>query len=143
MGGALCIFASLLGIRAVYFKIDAFGDSLNFAYHYNHLFCLASSVALFYTFKHWKLKDGVAARFIGRVAPYTFGAYLLHEHILVRTAWTGWLGTAPTDNLAIFILHLLWKPLLVLAVGILLDWLRALVFKGVGRAVTGGWFDTK
>lgn len=133
VGGALCIFASLLAMRFVYFKLDAFGESLNFGYHYNHIFCLFASVALFYAVKHWNFKDSAVSRFIGRVAPYTFGVYLIHEHILVRYEWMKWLQVAPTDNVLLFIGNLLWKCFLVLAVGLILDWLRAQVFKMAGK----------
>ncbi len=136
VGSALCIFASLIVMRGVYFKLDAFGESLNFAYHYNHILCLVAAVSLFYVFKYWNFKDSGVSRLVGRVAPYTFGVYLIHEHILVRDAWPQWLHVAPVENIGIFVINLLWKPLLVLVVGLILDWLRALVFKGIGRVLT-------
>ena len=129
------IFASLLVMRAVYFKLDAFGESINFAYHYNHIFCLFASVALFYVFKHWQFKDSKISRFIGKVAPYTFGVYLIHEHILVRDMWPKWVGAAPTENIAVFIFSLIWKVLAVLVIGLILDWVRALVFKSIGKVL--------
>lgn len=135
VGSVLCIFVSLLVMRVVYFKLDAFGESLNFAYHYNHILCLVASVSLFYAFKHWEFKDSAVSRFVAKVAPYTFGVYLIHEHILVRDAWPQWLGVAPTENIGIFVINLLWKPLVVLAIGLVLDWLRALAFRGVGRVL--------
>lgn len=135
VGGALCIYASLLVMRAVYFRLDAFGESLSFGYHYNHILCFFASVALFYAVKHWNLKEGRVSRLIGRVAPYTFGVYLIHEHILVRYEWMKWLQVAPTENILLFVGNLLWKCLLVLAVGLVLDWLRAQVFKLAGRVL--------
>ena len=135
VGSALCIFVSLIVMRVVYFKLDAFGESLNFAYHYNHIFCLAAAVALFYVFKYWEFQDGAVSRLVGKVAPYTFGVYLIHEHILVRDAWPQWLAVAPTENIAFLVFSLIWKVSLVLAMGLVLDWMRALVFKGIGRLV--------
>ena len=135
VGGALCIFASLLAMRVVYFKLDAFGESLSFGYHYNHIFCLFASVALFYAVKHWNLKDGAVSRMIGRIAPYTFGMYLLHEHILVRYEWMKWLKVTPTENMVLFAGNLMWKCLLVLTIGLVLDWLRAQVFKIAGKVL--------
>lgn len=135
VGSAFCIFASLIVMRGVYFKLDAFGESINFAYHYNHIFCLAASVALFYVFKHWNFKNGSVSRGVGKVAPYTFGVYLIHEHILVRNTWPQWLQVTATESIGVFIINLLWKPLLVLVVGLILDWLRALAFKEIGRVL--------
>lgn len=129
----LAIWSSLLLLRVIYIKWDVFGTSVNFAYNYNHLFCLAASVSLFYACKHWQLPDGKISCFVGKVAPYTFGVYLLHEHILVRNRWTEWLQTAPTQQIPVFLAELLGKTLLVLAVGMLLDWLRALVFQAFSK----------
>lgn len=131
ISGALVMFISLIVMRVVYFKLDAFGESISFGYHYNHILCLIASVALFYTVKYWQLKDGAVSRLIGKVAPYTFGVYLLHEHVLVRYEWVNWLQVAPTENIPLFIAALIWKCLFVLAVGLFLDWLRAMVFKSV------------
>ena len=133
VSGALVMFLSLIVMRFVYFKLDAFGESISFGYHYNHVLCLFAAVALFYAVKHWHLKDGVASRLIGKAAPYTFGVYLLHEHILVRYEWVKWLQVAPTENIPEFIAALIWKCLLVLVIGLILDWFRSIVFKAVGK----------
>ena len=75
------------------------------------------------------------SRLIGRAAPYTFGVYLIHEHILVRNLWPQWLHVEPTENIGVFLFSLIWKVSLVLVVGLILDWLRAQVFKGIGHLV--------
>ena len=69
------------------------------------------------------------------MAPYTFGVYLLHEHRLVGYNWTKWLGVAPTENILIMMAELLLKCLFVLVLGIVLDWLRTLVFGVVGKVL--------
>lgn len=130
-GACAAIFGSLLVLRSIYFRADAFGDSLNFAYHYNHILCFAASVALFYAFLLWNMPDNCFSRWIGRIAPYTFGVYLLHEHILVRNLWPQWLRVAPADSALLFVAALFGKCILVLAVGIMTDWVRSLVFHGI------------
>lgn len=136
VAGTGAIFASLLVMRVIYFKIDAFGESLDFGFNYNHILCLFSSVALFYVFLHWNIGDGYVSKVSGRLAPYTFGVYLLHEHILVRYEWVKWLQVGPTDNILLLAFHLLWKCLAVLITGIALDWLRAMIFQAVGRVLS-------
>lgn len=126
--GAICIFLSLIVMRVVYFKFDAFGDNINFGYHYNHILCLFTAVALFYTFLHLRIQEGKISRGIVAVAPYTFGVYLLHEHLLVRYEWVKWLNVSQDDNIFMFVVNLLWKCLLVLIAGLLLDFFRAKVF---------------
>lgn len=145
IGGSLCIFASMLVMRQVYFTLDAFGESLNFGYHYNHILCLFASVALFYTIKHWTLQEGTVSHLIGKIAPYTFGVYLLHEHVLVRYQWVKWLHVSPSSNLLAFVGNLLWKCLLVLVIGLILDWIRAMIFsvvqKGLAKTPVHTWIS--
>lgn len=128
IAGAVCIFTSLMVMRFVYFKIDAFGSSIAFAYDYNHILCLFASVALFYSFLHMRIPEGKCSKCITSLAPYTFGVYLLHEHILIRYEWVKWLQVAPTENMLTFVGALLLKCLAVLAIGLFLDWIRAKVF---------------
>lgn len=133
IAGSVSIFASLLVMRKVYFALDAFGESLSFGYHYNHILCLFASVSLFYAVKYWNISEGVCSRLIGKLAPYTFGVYLLHEHILVRYRWVAWLQVQPDTNVFLFVGKLLVKCLLVLAVGILADWIREKIFYAISR----------
>ena len=133
VSGACVMFLSLIVMRFVYFRLDAFGESISFGYHYNHILCLFAAVALFYAVKHWQLKDGAVSRLIGKAAPYTFGVYLLHEHILVRYEWVKWLQVAPTENVLWFVAELLWKCFVVLAAGLILDWIRSMIFKAVSK----------
>ena len=58
---------------------------------YNHLFCLLGAVGLFMVFREIRIPEGRGAVLIRRAAPYTFGVYLLHEHLLVRYEWMRWL----------------------------------------------------
>lgn len=143
--GCLLIFAGTMFMRFVYFRWDAFGDNMNFTYHYNHIFTFFAAVSLFYTFSFIQIKEGRLARIIQKTAPYTFGVYLIHEHILIRYDWPQWLGCAHTESLALFLWNLLWKPLFVLAVCMLLDWVRSRIFAGIGRGLAytplPGWIE--
>ena len=133
LAGTVCIWGSILVMRQVYFWLDSFGERIDFALHYNHIFCLFTSVALFYTFVHWKPKENLINRFIVKVAPYTFGVYLLHEHMLVGYNWTKWLQVTPAESIIVTVITLIWKCGLVLCIGLFLDWLRSLVFRGIGK----------
>lgn len=133
IGGSVVIWASILVMREVYFALDAFGERIDFALHYNHVFCLFTAIALFYTFVHWTPKENKWTAFAGKIGGYTFGVYLLHEHMLVGYNWTKWLGVAPAESVLWTVFTMIWKCALVLAVGILVDWLRSLVFNGIGK----------
>lgn len=95
---------------------------------YNHIFCLLGSVGLFMVFKNMKPWEGRAASMIVKLSPYTFGVYLLHEHILVRSEWMLWLGIEHVWGSFLFIPHMIGCVLIVYAVGTVVDYVRARIF---------------
>lgn len=103
---------------------------------YNHMLCLLGSIGLFMIFKDMKPWEGKTAEIIRRLAPYTFGVYLLHEHILVRYQWMKWLHVESVQESFLFIPHMFGSVLLVYAAGTVVDYVRAWIFRGVSnRAV--------
>ncbi len=107
------------------------GSYADMPYTYNHFFCLAGSVSLFYVFKDSEMKPGKASEIICKLAPYTFGVYLLHEHRLVRYQWLEWARvSAVADNWS-FLPHMLVCVLLVYGAGIAADMVRARLFQTV------------
>ena len=69
------------------------------------------------------------------LAPYTFGVYLLHEHVLVRYEWMKWLKVEQVAGTWRFLPHLLGCVLLVYAVGTVIDMGRARLFRAAAS-----WF---
>ncbi|MDD6811874.1 MAG: acyltransferase [Lachnospiraceae bacterium] len=133
-----------LGIFALWFmssllagKVNAFSYYADMPYTYNHLFCLLGAVGLFMVFKNIRIKEGKAAEVIRHLSPYTFGVYLLHEHILVRYEWVKWLQTDGVKNSFLFIPHMIICVLAVYAIGTIVDFVRAYLFKRIriGRTV--------
>lgn len=110
-------------------RIDAFSYYENMPYTYNHLLCLTGAVCLFYVFKNSQIRSGKAADMICALAPYTFGIYLLHEHVLVRYEWTGWLQIERVAGSLRFVPHLIGCVLLVYAAGTVADMVRAWIFR--------------
>jgi peptidoglycan/LPS O-acetylase OafA/YrhL len=100
-------------------------------YTYNHILCLLGSVSLFYVFKNSTVKEGKASEYICRLAPYTFGVYLLHEHILVRYRWLEWVHADRVAGTWLFVPHMIVCVLLVYIVGTCADVLRERIFAGV------------
>lgn len=110
-------------------KVSAFSYYENMPYTYNHLLCLTASVGLFYLFKDTQLREGAFAETVRRLAPYTLGVYLLHEHLLVRYQWMQWLGADRVSGSFWFLPHMIVCVLLVYAVGTLADFVRAWIFE--------------
>lgn len=115
-------------------EIETFIHYANMLYAYNHLLCVTGAVSLFYVFKNLRIKEG---RFVGavrRLAPYTFGVYLLHEHMLVRYEWMKWLGVEKVQESFLFVPHMILSVLIVFVVGTVVDMERGKIFARVAAA---------
>ena len=127
------IYALTLALRFLYLRTGRLSNMLTVSYNYNHILTLLASAAFFYLFCHIKIKDGAFCRFVCRIAPYTLGVYLWHEHIAIRYEWQEWLYAVlgkPNDSIML-VLYTLLAALLVFIIGILLDVLRSLLFQGL------------
>lgn len=135
----LLIFASLVGIRAVFLKTGHLAGMIQYAYTYNHLFCYTGAIGLFLAFSQREGGGAGLERFrkpIELFSGATFGVYLLHEHIDIRQRWTAWFsgGALQSGSVTDFLLHMLIVvPVMYLgcsAIEILRIWLMSLVRAG-------------
>lgn len=129
----LALFSNMLGS-----KIDAFSYYADMPYTYNHLLCLISAVSLFYLFKNIRIREGRFADMVRKLAPLTFGVYLLHEHNLVRYQWMQWLGVEEVKDSFLFVPHMIGCVFLVYAAGTAVDAARAWLFGRVRKALSSG-----
>ena len=127
--GCVLLLMEDFAFSIVYEKYGELGHLVGTPYHYNHIFNLLASVGLFMFFLQIKLKDGSFAKFVCHIAPYTLGVYLLHEHIYVRTLWTTWFDVGESQNVGMFLLKAFGTVMCVFVIGIVVDYLRSLVFK--------------
>lgn len=125
-------FAGFLNRRTGHYEY-----ALEIPLHYNFVFILTGSLGLFYCFKTWKVKENALVRYLVRIAPYTFGVYLLHEHLLLRYWWPETLRVSESYG-AVRIFHLLLTVILLFAAGILVDVLRSLLFLGIDKLMVIG-----
>ncbi len=102
---------------------------------YNHILCLLGSVGFFMIFKNMKPWEGKTADWVRRLAPYTFGVYLLHEHELVRYRWLEWLRVDTVWGSWMFIPHMIGCVVLVYAAGTGVDCVRGWIFGRIERRV--------
>lgn len=136
-GASFLIFAETLALGIIYEKTGKLGMLGGSSYHYNHIFNLLASIGLFMWFLNIKVKEGKLATIICKISPYTLGVYLLHDHIYVRNLWTGWLKAGSATNVVSFVLMAFGSVLLVFVVGIIVDYLRSLLFKLGSRLIHG------
>lgn len=130
LAAAAGILGVTLGLRFLYLKTGSFGTILTICYNYNHILVLVASVAFFYLFYHMRIKEGVFAGFVCRIAPYTLGVYLWHEHVALRYEWQQWLYrfTGVQQSPLGLLTGTVLAVVLVFTIGILLDMLRAFLF---------------
>ncbi len=134
LGGVLLIFGWSMALRQVCLSTGVLKSVVQNAYHYNHVFNLLAAVALFCGFIHWNIPgEGKLARLICKIAPYTFGVYLLHEHVEVRFLWPLWCGAGAEESPIMMVVRAFASVLLVFAVGILVDMLRGKLFELVKK----------
>lgn len=125
----LSIWMLALAANTLGSEIEAFAYYADMPYTYNHLLCLVGAVSLFYLFKNLRIREGRFADAVRRLAPYTFGVYLLHEHNLVRYRWMNWLGAEKVRESFLFVPHMIVCILLVYVIGTAADAVRAWAFR--------------
>lgn len=101
IGSTLAVFASFFLLRGIYLRTGRLEDMIGYGYAYNFLFCYTGAVGLFLLFESFGSGKSESGKEAGRVSGRfrkpielfsgaTFGVYLIHEHIDIRSMWTGW-----------------------------------------------------
>lgn len=136
-GCGLITFAFAAGLWYVNKATGALGYYMTVPFHYNYVLCFVGAVALFYAFRHIKIKPGKVSELICRISPLTFGVYLFHEHIDIRNEWAGWIEDyiGPVSGVGSLLLHWLISVILVYTAGIFIDALRLNIFSYIGRHI--------
>lgn len=132
VGICLLTFVWTMGIRFVFLKTGQFQNFIESAYGYNHLFTITGAVALFYTFYQLQVKSEKLSKIVCKAAPYTFGVYLLHEHVDIRYEWPRLMGAGDCNSVVSLLWHWIVAIVLVMFIGLIVDYIRSLLFKGIG-----------
>lgn len=86
------------------------------------------SVLVFLFFRQVRIPETIIWRIIVKIAPYTFGIYLVHDHLIMR----GWLwkkiSLSTWCNDWLFPIVIVGVCLLIFVVGVMIDYLRKQVF---------------
>lgn len=105
------------------------GYAANF-YPYNSLFIFIASVALFMFAVKTEVKvSGFVNKAVLWASAGTFGVYLLHEHRLLRYLWPEWARVSAFAGRPVFVLHMIITVITVFVVGIIVDYIRRMIFK--------------
>lgn len=101
-------------------------------YSYNFLPVYISAVCLFRCFLGLRMKDGLPARQINRIASLTFGIFLMHSHFILRDRLWVALGTVKYANAGLLPLHLVGSVLAVFALCGVAEYVRKIIFAKFG-----------
>lgn len=132
-GMCLGIFLLTAGVAAAAGKVAALEYYTDMPTTYDHILCLAGAIGLFMLCKDTGLPEGRAAAVIRGLAPYTFGVYLVHEHLLVRYEWMQWLGVDNVRGSWLFVPHMIGCVLVVYVTGTAADFVRERIFDGIRK----------
>lgn len=126
----LIAFAASIVVRST----GKFEYYMDMTYCYNYITVLIASIGLFYIVIHTHIGDegntaSKVSLIINRLAGYTFGVYLLHENITVRSLWPDWLGIGYVKGSWLQIIHMILCIFIIFVVGIVVDYFRAGLFE--------------
>ena len=131
------IFMMTLGLYLINARTGRFNYYFSVTSHYNFILCLTGALGLFSLFRYLKVREGMTARLARVVAPLTFGVYLFHENLEIRTRWLFWMeslfGPVSKTNPGAFLLHLLLSVTVIFLAGIFIDWIRSVFFEFMAR----------
>lgn len=130
------IFVLTIVLWKMYEKTTAVTYYFGVMNHYNFILCFTGAVGLFLTFLKLDLKEGKGRSFILKIAPFSFGIYLLHEHVDVRYRWYSWLQyliPVKAQGVCGFLLNWIIMLLVITVLGLLIDYVRTIIFSWIER----------
>lgn len=128
---ALTIFAVSVVLGMITARIGKFDYYMNMVFSYNHILILLASLSFFYVFLHWEAKENKLVSFVSKIAPYTFGVYLIHENVAIRDLWTGWFLVEKVKDSLLFVPYMILVIICLFVVCMAIDYIRACIFKKV------------
>lgn len=125
-----------IGASLLHARTGSFSWLMSAPFHYNYLFAVSASVCLFLAFTQIEVPEGPAASWIRRLAPLTFGVYLIQCHNDLLPYWPEWFASLAGKSVGTsgpvgFFLWMLVSVALVYAVCSILEALRKALFDAV------------
>lgn len=147
IGSSLLIFGMTVALWYVLRIFPGAAYYFTVPFHYNFILCLTGAAGLFYGFFKIDLKEGRTAEFVRKIGKYSFGVYLLHEHPDVRYGWYPFLRNIinPSGSTGIFLFfgELIFSVVILFAAGLIIEWIRNLLFDLIRRTGRREYADRK
>ena len=137
----LLIYGLHIGLHLMNEKTGQLQYYATVPFHYNSFLCLVASIGFFYLFKFVHLDDNRLPGILATaVAPFTFGVYLIHEHVDIRDKWAVWManivGGTWQDAPVRFLLQTAAASLILYLACIFVDYLRSIIFAFAERSLS-------
>ncbi len=137
----LLIFFLTIASHEVNRSTGRLGTWLGTPFHYNFILTLTAALGLFSAFRFLRFREGLPAKLVRFLAPYTFGVYLLHEHREIRDRWLVWIqefiGPIPRGHAVLLIFHIISSVIIVFLAGVMVDFIRRMIFEWLARILGG------
>jgi len=124
---SLCLLLTVLFAINIYIHYEFLGQKTvyNFIINYNGI-TFFSSVFLFMCIKHHSFPSNKFIHFITRIAPYTFGIYLIYDNPYIRELiWEHWVNSMKYVNSYFLLPLLLFVSISIFCICALLDYSRS------------------
>lgn len=135
----ICCMANAIAVslsRTFLIHCKVISDKVTYGsfFQFNSPFILIASICLFIYFDNLKIRPEVLRTWILKIAPLTFGVYLIHDSNFMRSLiWKEWLMTRNYYNPRVLFFHLIFSVISVFIICACVEKCRQLLFNVVGK----------
>lgn len=133
LASTMLIFAEIFVLSQIQARTGRLKEMVTVALEYNHILVFLAAIGLFAAFLYGKPLEEKVGRLVCLLSPYCLGVYLLQENLMMRYTWQDWFGLRGSMEQAvpIFLFRIVGAVVVMFVLGICVDVLRWLLFRGV------------
>ncbi len=137
LASTMLIFAEIFVLSQIQARTGRLKEMVTVSLEYNHILVFLAAIGLFAAFLYGKPLGEKFGRLVCRLSPYCLGVYLLQENLMMRYTWQDWFGLreAMEQPIPVFVLRVLGAVVVMFVLGICVDAIRWLLFRGVTNLV--------
>ncbi len=127
------ILAEIFVLSQIQVRTGRLKEMINVSLDYNHILVFCSALGIFAAFLHAKPLGKKFGRLVCLISPYCLGVYLLQESPVMRYLWQDWFGLREVmgRTVPMFLLQVFGAVAVMFVLGICVDVIRSLLFRGV------------
>lgn len=131
------ILAEIFILSQIQVRTGRLKEMTTVSLEYNHILVFLSALGIFAAFLHAKPLGEKFGRLVCLLSPYCLGVYLLQENLMMRYTWQDWFGLreALGQPVPVFAFRVLGAVTAMYVLGLCVDMLRSVFFRGVTRIV--------